>query len=97
VRCLTRDTIGRYQSIEELSEAINSWLNGYVQSVKDELSEFSVEKPLAYSSIDLIQSTSLPGALEASLWLQPTCHNGIIPPMELRFFLPIPPRAMSSW
>lgn len=93
VRCLTRDRINRYQSIGELSEDIINWLNGYVQSDIDDLSEISVKKPLSYGSIDLIQSSSCPGAIEASMWIQPLCHNVNIPPMEIKFFLPIPPRA----
>jgi type VI secretion system protein ImpC len=97
VRCLARDTIGRYESIEGLSKALNNWLDGYVQTARDEFSEISFEKPLANSSIDLIRSASLPGTIEASLWIQFICNNGITPPIELKFFLPMPPKAMTSW
>ena len=71
LKVIVRDKIGSFQTKDEISKYLNSWISGYVLLNDDAPQSSKAQYPLREARVDVTEVAGRPGAYRATVFLRP--------------------------
>jgi len=71
IKVIMRDKVGSFQTAQQVSDTLNSWLASYVLLNPGASQDMKAKYPLAEGRVDVIEIPGKPGAYAATVYLKP--------------------------